>query len=63
MRGFITAGAFAIVLMTTGAAAWAEGGGDSNAYVYQTMQQTRAHNYSTQFDQTGLGTPRGSLER
>ncbi len=56
MRGFITAGAFAIVLMTTGAAAWAEGGGDANLYVNETMQQVRSNDYSTQFDQNGHGT-------
>ena len=56
MRGFITAGAFAIILATTGAAAWAEGGGDSNAYARETMQQVRSHDYSIQFDQNGYGT-------
>ena len=60
MRGFITAGAFAIVLMTTGLAAYAEGSG---TYADETMRQVRSHNYSTQFDQNGRGTPRWSLER
>ena len=55
MRGFITAGAFAIVLMTTGPAAQA-GGGDASLYVNETMQQTRTHDYGTQFDQNGHGT-------
>jgi hypothetical protein len=55
MRGFITAGAFAIVLMTTGLAAQA-GGGDSNLYVNGTMQQVRSNDYSIQFDQNGHGT-------
>ncbi len=55
MRGFITAGAFAIVLMTTGPAAQA-GGGDSNLYVNETMQQVRSNDYSIQFDQNGHGT-------
>ena len=62
MRGFITAGAFAIVLMTTGLAAQA-GGGGSNDYVRETMQQVRSNDYSTQFDANGHGTSRGSLER
>ncbi len=61
MRGFITAGAFAIVLMTTGLAAYTEGSG--NTYVYETLQQVRSNDYSTQFDANGHGTPRGSLER
>ena len=62
MRGFITAGAFAIVLMTIGLAAQA-GGGDASLYANETMQQVRSHDYSTQFDQNGHGTPRWSLER
>jgi hypothetical protein len=56
MRGFITAGTLAIVLMTIGLAAWAEGGGDSNAYARETMQQVRSRDYSIQFDQNGHGT-------
>ena len=55
MRGFITAGTLAIVLTTTGLAAQA-GGGDSSAYVNETMQQVRSHDYSIQFDQNGYGT-------
>ena len=62
MRGFITAGTLAIILATTGLAAQA-GGGGSNDYIRETMQQVRSNDYSTQFDANGLGTPRGSLER
>ncbi len=62
MRAFITAGTCAIVLATTGLAAQAEGG-QSGTYAYETMQQVRSHDYSTQFDQNGRGTPRWSLGR
>ncbi len=43
--------------------AQAEGGGGSNDYVRETMQQVRSNDYSTQFDGNGHGTLRGSLER
>jgi hypothetical protein len=62
MRGFIAAGTFAIILAATGTAAQADGG-DASLYVNETMQQTRSHDYSTQFDQNGHGTPRWSLSR
>ena len=57
MRGFITAGTFAIILVATGSAAQA-GGGDASLYVSETVRQIRSHAYGTQFDQNGHGTPR-----